>query len=78
MATAPSVVRVGRQGGHPALGTLLLSPLPQTGLAQPERDTIARGLARARAAADWIENAAMLGEVDLAEQLEKLLRSSGE
>ncbi|MDX3781290.1 MULTISPECIES: DUF6192 family protein [Streptomyces] len=78
MANCPECGTSWTAGGTSRLGTLLLSPLPQTGLAQPERDTIARGLAQARAAADWIENAAMLGEVDLAEQLEKLLRSSGE
>ncbi|MGW3635926.1 DUF6192 family protein [Streptomyces sp. NPDC005122] len=43
-----------------------------------ERGTICRGLSRVRAAADWIENAAMRGEVDLDEQLEKLLKGSGE
>lgn len=43
-----------------------------------ERDTIGRGLARVRAAADWIENAVTRGEVDLDEQLQKLLKGSGE
>ncbi|MFF7884118.1 DUF6192 family protein [Streptomyces sp. NPDC020794] len=43
-----------------------------------ERETVCRGLARVRAAADWIENAVTRGEVDLAEQLEKLLKGSGE
>lgn len=43
-----------------------------------ERDTIERGLSRVRAAADWIENAVTRGEVDLDEQLEKLLKGSGE
>lgn len=38
-----------------------------------ESDTIGRGLARVRAAADWIENAVTRGEVDLDEQLQKLL-----
>ncbi|MDQ0946036.1 DUF6192 family protein [Streptomyces sp. V1I1] len=43
-----------------------------------ERETIGRGLSRVRAAADWIENAVTRGEVDLDEQLEKLLKGSGE
>lgn len=43
-----------------------------------ERDTIGRGLSRVRAAADWIENAVTRGEVDLDEQLQKLLKGSGE
>ncbi|MEV0257258.1 DUF6192 family protein [Streptomyces sp. NPDC050732] len=43
-----------------------------------ERDPIGRGLSRVRAAADWSENAAMRGEVDLDEQLEKLLKGAGE
>ncbi|MDF3142298.1 MULTISPECIES: DUF6192 family protein [unclassified Streptomyces] len=43
-----------------------------------ERGTIGRGLARVRAAADWIEGAVTRGEVDLDEQLEKLLKGSGE
>ncbi len=43
-----------------------------------ERDTIGRGLARVRAAADWIENAVTRGEIDLDEQLQKLLKGSGE
>ncbi|MGW0207343.1 DUF6192 family protein [Streptomyces sp. NPDC003233] len=43
-----------------------------------ERETILRGLARVRASADWIENAVTRGEVDLDEQLQKLLKGSGE
>ncbi|WP_249402395.1 DUF6192 family protein [Streptomyces sp. YIM 121038] len=43
-----------------------------------ERDTIERGLSRVRAAADWIENAVTRGEVDLDEQLTRLLKGSGE
>jgi hypothetical protein len=43
-----------------------------------ERDTISRGIARVRAAADWIEGAAMRGEVDLDEQLARLLKGPGE
>lgn len=43
-----------------------------------ERDTISRGLSRVRAAADWIEGAVTRGEVDLDEQLTKLLKGSGE
>ncbi|WP_416981888.1 DUF6192 family protein [Streptomyces sp. T028] len=43
-----------------------------------ERDTIGRGLARVRAAADWIENAVTRGEVDLDEQFQKLPKGSGE
>ncbi|MEH0573127.1 MULTISPECIES: DUF6192 family protein [Streptomyces] len=43
-----------------------------------ERDTIERGLSRVRAAADWIENAVTRGEVDLDEQLMRLLKGSGE
>ncbi|GAA4340866.1 DUF6192 family protein [Streptomyces venetus] len=43
-----------------------------------ERQTIGRGLARVRAAADWIENAVTRGEVDLDEQLARLLKGSGE
>ncbi|MEU6093146.1 DUF6192 family protein [Streptomyces sp. NPDC047085] len=31
-----------------------------------------------RASADWIENAVTRGEVDLDEQLQKLLKGSGE
>nr|WP_257234820.1 DUF6192 family protein [Streptomyces sp. JV178] len=37
-----------------------------------------QGLARVRAAADWIENAVTRGEVDLDEQLMRLLKGSGE
>ncbi|MGW5609039.1 DUF6192 family protein [Streptomyces sp. NPDC003753] len=43
-----------------------------------ERDTVSRGLSRVRAAADWIENAVTRGEVDLDEQLQRLLKGSGE
>jgi hypothetical protein len=43
-----------------------------------ERDTIGRGLARVRAAADWVENAVTRREVNLDEQLTKLLKGSGE
>ncbi|MEU2867490.1 DUF6192 family protein [Streptomyces mirabilis] len=43
-----------------------------------ERETIGQGLSRVRAAADWIENAVTRGEVDLDEQLQKLLKGSGE
>lgn len=43
-----------------------------------ERETVLRCLARVRASADWIENAVTRGEVDLDEQLEKLLKGSGE
>ncbi|MFH9426628.1 DUF6192 family protein [Streptomyces sp. NPDC017529] len=43
-----------------------------------ERETIAKGLERVRAAADWIENAVTRGEVDLDEQLAKLLKGQGE
>ncbi|MFI9825557.1 DUF6192 family protein [Streptomyces sp. NPDC052013] len=43
-----------------------------------ERETICRGLARVRAAVDWIEKAVTRGEVDLDEQLQKLLKGSGE
>nr|WP_253267633.1 DUF6192 family protein [Streptomyces asoensis] len=43
-----------------------------------ERDTIGRGLSRVRVAADWIENAVTRGEIDLDEQLQKLLNGSGE
>ncbi|MFF4518511.1 DUF6192 family protein [Streptomyces mirabilis] len=43
-----------------------------------ERETILRSLARVRALADWIENAVTRGEVDLDEQLQKLLKGSGE
>jgi hypothetical protein len=43
-----------------------------------ERDTIGRGLARVRAAADWIEGAVTRGDVDLDEQLAKLLKGQGE
>ncbi|MET9735757.1 DUF6192 family protein [Streptomyces sp. NPDC006458] len=42
-----------------------------------ERDTIDRGLARVRAAADWIAKAVTRGEVDLDEQLTRLLKGSG-
>ncbi|MEU9057204.1 DUF6192 family protein [Streptomyces sp. NPDC048384] len=43
-----------------------------------ERETVLRCLARVRASADWIENAVTRGEVDLDEQLQKLLKGSGE
>ncbi|WP_030683560.1 DUF6192 family protein [Streptomyces cellulosae] len=46
--------------------------------ADAERDTIGQGLSRVRAAADWIENAVTRGEVDLDEQLMRLLKGSGE
>ncbi|MEW1547050.1 DUF6192 family protein [Streptomyces tsukubensis] len=43
-----------------------------------EHDTISRGLARVRAAADWIEGAVTRGETDPDEQLAKLLKGQGE
>ncbi|PWI46206.1 DUF6192 family protein [Streptomyces sp. ICBB 8177] len=43
-----------------------------------ERETVLHGLSRVRASADWIENAVTRGEVDLDEQLQKLLKGSGE
>ncbi len=43
-----------------------------------ERDTVSRGLSRVRSAADWIENAVTRGEADLDEQLQRLLKGSGE
>lgn len=43
-----------------------------------ERETVLHGLSRVRALADWIENAVTRGDVDLDEQLQKLLKGSGE
>ncbi|NGO68076.1 DUF6192 family protein [Streptomyces boncukensis] len=45
---------------------------------EAERDTVGRGLARVRAAADWIEGAVMRGETGLDEQLAKLMKGEGE
>lgn len=43
-----------------------------------EHETALHGLSRVRVSADWTENAVTRGEADLDEQLQKLLKGSGE